>query len=77
MSGNFNIVDEIADMTNGTVTIFLGDTRVATNVILEDGQRAVGTQVSQIPAVFFVRRNIMGLLDICGQYLSSGIYTYS
>ncbi len=30
----------------GTVTIFLGDVRIATNVLEEDGQRAVGTKVS-------------------------------
>lgn len=33
----------------GTVTIFLGDVRIATNVLEEDGQRALGTKVS--PAV--------------------------
>lgn len=30
----------------GTVTIFLGDVRIATNVLEEDGQRAIGTRVS-------------------------------
>lgn len=30
----------------GTVTIFLGDVRIATNVLEEDGQRALGTKVS-------------------------------
>ncbi|WP_269758264.1 cache domain-containing protein [Thalassobacillus sp. C254] len=33
-------------MTDGTVTIFLEDTRVTTNVI-NNGERAVGTQASQ------------------------------
>lgn len=33
----------------GTVTIFLGDVRIATNVLEEDGRRALGTKVS--PAV--------------------------
>ena len=31
----------------GTVTIFQGDLRVATNVVREDGSRAVGTRLSQ------------------------------
>lgn len=31
----------------GTVTIFLGDTRISTNVLDEDGQRAIGTRVSE------------------------------
>ncbi|QED50239.1 methyl-accepting chemotaxis protein [Cytobacillus dafuensis] len=46
MNGNEEIVDEIAKDTGDTVTIFQGDTRVSTNVI-KDGNRAVGTQVSQ------------------------------
>ncbi len=31
----------------GTVTIFQGDTRIATNVLNEQGQRAIGTRVSE------------------------------
>ena len=31
----------------GTVTIFLGDLRISTNVIREDGSRAVGTRLSE------------------------------
>ncbi|CAM3874882.1 methyl-accepting chemotaxis protein [Alkalicoccus chagannorensis] len=46
ISGNFDLVDDIGDMTGGTVTIFLGDTRATTNV-LSEGERAVGTQVSE------------------------------
>jgi methyl-accepting chemotaxis protein len=50
ISGNYEIVDYIAGLTNGdTVTIFLNDTRVTTNVLLE-GQRAVGTKVSDVVA---------------------------
>ena len=48
MNNNFEIVDLISELTHGdTVTIFLGDTRVATTV-LADGERAVGTQASDI-----------------------------
>lgn len=47
MNQNFEMVDRIGKLTNGdTVTIFQGDTRVATNVKKEDGSRAVGTKVS-------------------------------
>lgn len=47
MNDNFEIVDEIGELTGGnTVTIFLGDTRIATNVQTADGKRAVGTKVS-------------------------------
>lgn len=45
INGNFGIVDIIGKDTDDTVTIFQGNTRIATNVI-KDGKRAVGTQVS-------------------------------
>ncbi|WP_342773942.1 methyl-accepting chemotaxis protein [Mesobacillus subterraneus] len=41
----FEIVDTIGADTGDTVTIFQGDTRISTNVMLE-GKRAVGTKVS-------------------------------
>ncbi|WP_374702889.1 methyl-accepting chemotaxis protein [Bacillus sp. T33-2] len=46
VNNNEEMVDYIAGLTNGTVTIFLEDTRVATNVVNE-GKRAVGTQASE------------------------------
>lgn len=45
INDNEELVDEIAEITGGTVTIFLGDTRITTNVI-KDGKRAVGTQAA-------------------------------
>nr|WP_306812931.1 methyl-accepting chemotaxis protein [Paenibacillus soyae] len=45
MNGNDGIVDKIAADTQDTVTIFQGDTRIATNV-MKEGKRAVGTQAS-------------------------------
>ncbi|WLR52103.1 methyl-accepting chemotaxis protein [Bacillus tianshenii] len=45
MNENFELVDRIGELTNDTVTIFMHDTRVATNV-MKDGKRAVGTVVS-------------------------------
>ncbi|OKL36161.1 hypothetical protein BLL40_12200 [Domibacillus mangrovi] len=48
MNDNYEIVDIIGDLTNGnTVTIFLDDTRITTNVLV-DGERAVGTKVSDV-----------------------------
>lgn len=54
---NFGIVDHVWDILYkgeryrgkdvGTVTIFLGDVRVSTNVKLENGERALGTLVSE------------------------------
>lgn len=49
MNDNHAIVDEIGSLTGDTVTIFLGNTRIATNVMKPDGTRAVGTTVA--PAV--------------------------
>lgn len=42
---NEELVDSIGDMIDGTVTIFLDDTRVMTNVV-DNGERAIGTQAS-------------------------------
>ena len=39
----------------GTATLFLGDTRIATNVRLFEGQRALGTRVSRA-----VRDQVLG-----------------
>ncbi len=40
---NNEVVDKLAALAGGTATIFLGDTRIATNVLKDDGSRAVGT----------------------------------
>jgi methyl-accepting chemotaxis protein len=46
INGDTDFVDFIKNATSSPTTIFLGDTRVATNVI-KDGERAVGTKVAQ------------------------------
>lgn len=45
INDNNEIVDTIGEETGDTVTIFLEDTRVTTNVLI-DGERAIGTQAS-------------------------------
>ncbi|MCX5669548.1 MAG: cache domain-containing protein, partial [Candidatus Omnitrophica bacterium] len=57
LNRDFKIVDHIRDFVFGdkiykskpvgTVTIFLDDTRISTNVLDSDGKRAIGTRVSQ------------------------------
>ena len=47
MNDNFDIVDQIGALTGDTVTIFQGDTRVATNVKSTSGSRAVGTRAAE------------------------------
>lgn len=49
INDNYEMVDQIGKQTHDTVTIFLGNTRISTNVRTPDGKRAVGTTVS--PAV--------------------------
>lgn len=47
-NNDFTLVDSIKNSTKiDTVTIFFGDLRVSTNVMTENGQRAVGTRVSE------------------------------
>lgn len=46
INGNEEIVDFIKAQTNSLVTIFLNDTRISTNVVEQNGNRAVGTKAS-------------------------------
>jgi two-component system NtrC family sensor kinase len=47
-NNDFTLVDRIKEVAGiDTVTIFLGDLRVSTNVMTGQGQRAVGTRISQ------------------------------
>lgn len=70
----FELVDEIGELTGGTVTVFQGDTRVATNVILEDGKRAVGTQVSQEVADKVLKdgQSFYGQANVAGHSYQTG-----
>ncbi len=48
INNDFTLVDRIKSIAEvDTVTIFLGDQRVSTNVLTEDGQRAIGTRLSK------------------------------
>lgn len=57
LNRNYSIVDKVKDIVYqgleyegkdvGTVTIFQGDLRISTNVADADGQRAIGTRVSE------------------------------
>jgi methyl-accepting chemotaxis protein len=74
MNNNFEVVDYIAELTGGTVTIFRWDTRIATNVIGADGERAVGTLVSDEVAQAVLHRGeeYYGLADVVGhQYVAA------
>ncbi|WP_426450260.1 methyl-accepting chemotaxis protein [Paenibacillus sp. S-38] len=69
MDGNFGLIDEFGADTRDTVTIFHGDTRVATNVKKADGSRAVGTKVSDAVAEVTLRKGelYLGEANVVGQ----------
>jgi len=47
-NNDYTLVDRIKQVAGiDTVTIFLGDERVSTNVLTEEGERAIGTRISQ------------------------------
>ncbi len=61
-------VDEIKEMTNDNVTIFLNDTRIATSVLTPEGTRAVGTKASSEVAnmVLQSNRTFLGKAQVVG-----------
>ena len=64
------LVDHIADLTGDTVTLFLGDTRVATTVRSATGERAIGTKVSD-PVAQDVLKNgqiYLGEANVVGEF---------
>ena len=57
LNDNFEVVDKIKGLVGGTATMFMGDTRVSTNVIRPDGNRAVGTKLAQGPVYDAIFKN--------------------
>ena len=64
-----NIVDELSKLCDGKVTIFKGDTRVATTVTNAEGKRSVGTQASAevIENVLKQGKDFIGLANVMGE----------
>jgi len=48
VNSNFELPDKVKEICGGTATIFMGDTRVSTNVMKPDGTRAVGTHLQGV-----------------------------
>ena len=46
INGNNELPDKVRELTGSNATIFMGDTRVATNILLQDGRRALGTKLA-------------------------------
>jgi methyl-accepting chemotaxis protein len=69
INNNFAVVDSIKEIVGGTATIFLGDTRISTNVLKPDGSRAIGTQLAKGKVYDTVLQNgkpYRGQADILG-----------
>jgi methyl-accepting chemotaxis protein len=45
INGDNSLPDLLKQLCGGTATIFMGDVRISTNVVKEDGSRAVGTKL--------------------------------
>ena len=75
LNENFPIVDRVKEIVGGTATVFMGDTRVTTNVMKPDGSRAVGTQLAKNAAyesVLGQGKPFRGTVDILGQTFFTG-----
>jgi len=74
VNGNNELPDKIRELFGGTATIFLGDTRIATNVLKEDGTRALNTRIDgpAAEALFKEGKPFRGETDILGDsYLAA------
>ncbi|WP_152048013.1 methyl-accepting chemotaxis protein [Aureimonas psammosilenae] len=69
LNGFTEPVDKIKELVGGTATVFMGDTRITTNVQKPDGSRAVGTKLAKGPvqdAVLGAGRTYRGEAEILG-----------
>jgi methyl-accepting chemotaxis protein len=68
MNDNFSLIDKIGNNTRDNVTIFMGDTRIATNVKNATGGRATGTKAADnvINAVLKQKKNFIGKAQVVG-----------
>jgi hypothetical protein len=78
-AGNFDIVDYVTRLNKGTATIFSKDgerfVRIATNVLKDDGSRAVGTELNNTTkayAALIKGQPFYGVVDILGNPYITG-----
>jgi len=69
VTDNNEVVDGIGEITGGAATVFQGDTRVATNILDENGQRRVGTKADPdvVEVVLKTGEPYIGKADILGE----------
>jgi methyl-accepting chemotaxis protein len=68
VNGNYEVVDKLVAIAGGTATVFLGDTRISTNVMKDDGTRATGTPLVGVAKDVVLNRgqSYRGEADILG-----------
>lgn len=78
-AGDFELVDYVTRMNKGTATIFTRDgdrfVRIATNVMKDDGTRAVGTELNNTTSTYAALRSrtaFYGIVDILGNPYFTG-----
>lgn len=78
-AGNFDIVDYVTRMNKGTATIFTRDggrfVRISTNVMKDDGKRAVGTELNNTTKAYAALSkevSFYGVVDILGSPFFTG-----
>lgn len=74
ISLNNDLVDHLSRLTGDTVTVFLGETRVATTIRGSNGERVIGTKVAANVAQTVLQegQTYLGEADIVGQWYPAG-----
>lgn len=69
INNNIHAVDVIKEQTGALATIFLDDTRITTNVTLDNGKRATGTKAAPEVVAKVLRggENFIGEADVVGK----------
>jgi len=74
ISLNNDLVDHLSGLTGDTVTLFLGEKRVATTARGSNGERAIGTKISDNVAQTVLKngQTYIGEADVVGQWYHTG-----
>lgn len=70
LNNNNAIPDRISSVTKGVATLFMGDRRIATSILKDDGNRAIGTSLDRNAAyesVLVKGQPFRGTVNILGQ----------
>lgn len=70
LNENYALIDKIAGLTKDAVTIFQGDTRIATTVMKDSGERAIGTKAAAdiVEVVLNKGQSYIGKANVVGKW---------